>query len=289
MELKNFPKIFIIILNYNGKDCVRKALASVFCISYPNFEVVVVDNASQDGSCEMVKQGFPKIALIKNTENIGFAAGNNLGIKYSLERGAKYILLLNNDTLAEKDFLSPLITLMEENEKVGLASPLILEKDSSDLWFSGGKIDWLRMKTLHEKNNKQENYLGSDFISGCSMLIRATVFKKIGLLDENFFLYWEDADFSVRAKKAGYQLAICPESHIRHFEMSTSGNPQKNYWLVLSGLLFFKKNSPFWLKPWFFFFVIARKIKNWLDVNWKRKAEAKLIQKAYRDFKRYTS
>ena len=107
--MKNYPKVFVVVLNYNGGHFIKKCLASVFKNDYPDFEVVVVDNGSKDGSLEMAKSNFSKAVFIKNEENLGFATGNNIGIRYSLERMADYVCLLNNDTEVEKDFIEKLI------------------------------------------------------------------------------------------------------------------------------------------------------------------------------------
>ncbi|MDO9231223.1 MAG: glycosyltransferase family 2 protein [bacterium] len=280
------PKIFIIILNYNGQEVLKKTLSSVFQVDYPNFEIVLVDNNSKDGSFEEARRIFPKIACIKNSENLGFSAGNNIGIEYALERGADYVLLLNYDAVVKKDFLWPLIDLMDKNKKVGIASPVILKNETSNVWFSGGKIKWLKMKTEHQENNLKENYFHSDYITGCSMIIKKEVFRKIGLLDEDYFLYWEDADFSIRAKRAGYKLAVCAGSHVWHLEKSQEKKANKIYWLVLSGLIFFRKNSPMYLRPWLFVYVLLRKIKNRKDVKRQKTPINESVQKAYRDFKK---
>ncbi|MCX6761692.1 MAG: glycosyltransferase family 2 protein [Candidatus Moranbacteria bacterium] len=279
-----YPKVSIVVLNYNGKDCLRGSLASLFCLGYPNFEVVAVDNNSIDGSLESARQSFSRATFIKNEHNLGFSAGNNVGIKYSLERMAEYVLLLNNDTVVKKDFLSRLIESAESDKTVGILSPLIFARDGRAVWFSGGKIDWLRMKTEHKKELIESNFTRSDFISGCAMLVRAEVFTKIGLLDEDFFLYWEDADFSVRAKKAGFGLLVVAGAQITHLEKSEEVRKNKVYWLVLSGLLFFRKNVPNCLKLWIPAYTFLRRVKNWNDVR-KNKTEINLaVQKAYRDF-----
>lgn len=279
-----FPKVNIIVLNYNGRDCIKKCLASLFCSPYPNFEVVVVDNNSTDGSLELAKQNFSRATFIKNEQNLGFSAGNNVGIKYSLEKMAEYVLLLNNDTEVEKNCLNQLVKCALANKEVGILSPLIFASEGKEVWFSGGKIDWLRMKTAHNRELLGSDFSDSDFISGCAMLVRAEVFAKIGLLDEDFFLYWEDADFSVRAKKAGFSLLISANAHVRHFEKSEETKKNKVYWLVLSGLLFFEKNASRWQKFWIFAYVLLRRVKNWNDVR-KNKTEINLaVQKAYGDF-----
>jgi len=283
--MKSFPKVFIIILNYNGKDVIKKCLSSVFKIDYPNFEVIFVDNNSVDGSLEIAKSNFSKAIFIKNGENLGFSAGNNVGIRYALERIAEYILILNNDTEVERDFLGKLIAVAEKDKKIGLLSPVIFDGHSRQIWFSGGKIKWSRMKTLHLKKVKTEDYYKSDFVTGCAMLASAKVFKEIGLFDEDYFLYWEDADFSFRTKKAGFRNIVVSSSWVYHYEVSEKNKQSKVYWLVISGLIFFKKNTAFWLKPWLSIYVIARKLKNWQDVQFKKSELAPIVQKAYKDFK----
>lgn len=279
--MKNFPKINIVVLNYNGKDCIESCLKSLFCLNYPRFEVVVVDNNSTDGSLEMARRKFPKVTYIKNEENLGFSAGNNIGIKYSLEKMADFVLILNNDTEVEVNLLNKLVERMQSDSRVGIACPVILSSNSDKVWFSGGKIDWLRMKATHVAGSL-------DFVSGCSMLVRSGVFKKIGLFDEDFFLYWEDVDFSVRARKAGFINSIVHSCFVRHFEKSENNRKNKTYWLVLSGLIFFKKNASNWTKLWLWFYLTLRKAKNRYDLYKNKKDEiALIVQKAYQDFNKF--
>lgn len=283
--MENFPKVFIIVLNYNGKDCLKKTLNSVFQINYPNFEVVLVDNNSTDGSLEMARSVFPKMNFIKNSQNVGFSAGNNVGIGYALERRADFVLLLNYDVQVRSDFLLHLMETMESDKKNGIGSPIIFKDGTNNIWFSGGKIKWLQMKAIHETKNQEKDYYGSNYISGCAMIIRKEVFKKIGMLDENFFLYWEDADFSVRAKKAGFRLVVSVKSKIYHAEKSQENKDKKIYWLVISGLIFFKKNTPLFLRPWNIFYLAIRKIKNKRDIKFRKNSTNESVRKAYADFK----
>lgn len=283
--MKKYPKVFIIVLNYNGGDFLKRNISSLFRLNYLDFSVVLVDNNSSDNSLESVRRSFSKITIIKNSENLGFSAGNNIGIEYALEHGADYVWLLNNDTEVLENSLAELISLMEKNKNVGIASPVITEKDGSRIWFAGGKINWLRMKTSHRNKKIKADCLNSGYISGCAMLVSAEVFKKIGLLDEDYFLYWEDADLSVRAREAGYRLAVSAKSRIRHFERSEEKKDKKVYWMVISGLIFFKKNTPFFLRPWIFFYIGLRKIKNKLKLMFNQDNIAKAVRKAYQDFK----
>lgn len=282
--MNNYSKIFIIVLNYNGKDVVKNCLTSVFKNDYPGFEVVVIDNNSTDGSFEFAKAGFSKAHFIKNEENLGYAAGNNVGIRFALERMADFVLLLNNDTEVEKDFLTRLADAAERDEKIGLVSPVIFNGHTRQVWFSGGKISWLTMKTAHSQAVLTEDYCETGFITGCAMLVRAAVFKEIGLLDEDFFLYWEDADFSVRARRAGFKNVVVSGSWAYHLEKSEGNLKQKTYWLVISGLIFFQKNTPLLLRPWIKFYTMLRKLKNKIDLKLKRNDLAETVEKAYKDY-----
>lgn len=284
MNTKKTPKIFIIVLNYNGKDVIKNCLTSVFKNDYPSFEVVVVDNNSTDGSFEFAKAGFSKAHFIKNEENLGYAAGNNVGIRFALERMADFVLLLNNDTEVEKDFLIRLAEAAEKDEKIGIASPVIFNGHTRQVWFSGGKVRWLHMKAVNEQNASVAESYTTGFITGCAMLVRAAVFKEIGLLDEDFFLYLEDVDFSLRASRTGFKNIVVSGAWVYHFEKSEQEKKNKTYWLVVSGLVFFQKNTPLLLKPWIKFYVMLRKIKNKIDLKFKRNELAETVQKAYKDY-----
>lgn len=283
--MENYPKVFVVILNYNGKAVLKRCLLSVFKNDYPNFEIVLVDNNSTDGSLEAVKADFSKAHFIKNEENLGFSAGNNVGIRFALERMADYVLLLNNDVEVEKDFLSCLLSIAQKTPKIGILSPLIFEGSTRQIWFSGGTISWWRMKSFHETTAKTADFYESPFVTGCAMLVKKEVFKEIGLLDEDYFLYWEDADFSLRAGNAGFKKVVVTSSRVCHFEKSEKHKENKTYWLVISGLIFFRKNSPAYLKPWLFFYLNLRKIKNYADTLIGKNKLAPAVRRAYKDFK----
>jgi GT2 family glycosyltransferase len=278
-------KVFVIILNFNGKDSLSDCLRAVFQSDYPNFETIIIDNDSQDGSFEQAKLNFSKASFIKNAKNVGFSKGNNVGIRYALEKFADYVFILNNDAIIQKSTLSELITTAEKYPGAGIISPLILNADNKTIWFAGGIIDWLTMKTLHITSIFSDKPYFSQYISGCAMLIKKEVFKKIGLFDERFFLYYEDADFSLRTKKAGFNLIINPLIKIKHFEQSTK-TTSKNYWLVLSGLLFFKTHATLLYKFWYMFYVPVRKAKNFYKKLFLNSSEVQNVSKAYSDFKK---
>jgi hypothetical protein len=282
--MEKIPKVFIVVLNYNGGELIENCLKSLQEVEYSNLHILVVDNNSSDDSVVMIEEKFPKLKIIKNKKNSGFAEGNNVGIKFALKNEADYVLLLNQDTEVEPNFLSELIKEGEKDPKLGLLSPLIFWKKTEKVWFSGGKISWWNMKTFHKFDLIEGDDLETSFLTGCSLLIKKAVLEKIGLLDDDFFLYWEDVDYSVRAKKAGFKIQVVSKSIIYHFEASSELNKNKVYWLVLSGLIFFKKNTPGILKPWIWFFVQLRRIKNWVDRKNKKSNFAESVFKAYKDF-----
>jgi GT2 family glycosyltransferase len=275
-----YPKVFIIVLNYNGKDILKNTLESVYKLDYPNYEVVVVDNDSRDNSFSEARLSFGKFNFIKNSQNIGFAAGNNVAIKWALEKMADYVFLLNNDALIEKDALSILVAEAQKSSEVGILSPIIYAGDSGKIWFSGGKINWFKMRAEHVDDIRETQY-----ITGCAMLIKKEVFKKIGLLDENFFLYYEDADFSFRAMQNNFKLKVVSGAKVYHFEKS-SESLNKIYYLVRSGILFFRKNSSFLVRVYIEVYLFLRKIKNRHDIKKNiNKEKALLVKKAYQEFK----
>jgi len=281
-----YPKVFIIILNYNGKGVLCACLSSIFKSDYPKFEVVVVDNGCEDESFEEARQQFSDAHFIKNPENFGFAKGNNVGIRFALEKNADFILVLNNDTLIEKTTISSLVKSAKNNPSYGIGSPLIFDIDNK-VWFAGGAIDWLRMKTAHTSQARYDKPYKTECVSGCAMFVKKEVFKKIGLFDEHYFLYYEDSDFSMRAKNAGFDLLMIPSARIRHMEQSNQKNASKIYWLVLSGLIFFNAHSSLLGKFWItFIYLPLRKIKNFYDLCFKKSKDASDVRRAYRDFKK---
>jgi hypothetical protein len=281
------PLVYIIVLNYNGKELLRDCLGSLLKVDYPNFKILVTDNGSTDGSLEMIQKEFacPEVLVWENGANLGFAAGNNAGIKQALAQGADYVLLLNNDTLVEPDFLTELIKVGEKSSVAGILCPLILEGDRESVWFSGGWVDWWRMKSHHRRDQLKGGPRRSEIITGCAMLIKDRVVEQVGFLDEDYFLYWEDSDFSLRARRKNWKLLVVPKSKIYHLEVSETVNKNKLYWLVLSGWIFFKKNTPWYFRPWVGFYSALRRTKNWWDRKKGGGELAEAVNKAYQDFK----
>lgn len=282
--------IFAVVLNFNGIGVVEKCLHSLFASEGVRLQVVVVDNASKDASMQRVNTLFPKAHGIFNTSNRGFSGGVNVGIRYALEHGADFVFLLNNDAFVDRDTLSVLLRYAEQRP-MAVFSPLIFSSDKKDaVWFCGGTIHWWNMRAQHttcEKISSETLPFLSEYLTGCALFIPKRAFYDVGLFDEEYFLYYEDADWSVRAKHAGYDLWVIPAAHAIHLERSNRETLKKLYFLVFSGILFFQKNSQGWKRVWISLFFLARRCKNRVDLWFGRKDQkiVRCVFNAYRDVK----
>lgn len=279
------PLVGIIVLNFNGQDCLLACLQSLKELTYPNKKVFVVDNGSGDDSMAAAQEQFPENTYIFNTANMGFAAGMNVGLRAARSLGAEWLWVFNNDAVAEHSALDILMKEALGHERAGLLSPTIMDPIAGTLWFGKGRIDFLRMRAVHElplEKEQQQTVYQSEFLTGCALLIRGTLLDTIGYFDERFFLYYEDADLSVRARAAAFQCVVVPRAVVRHAEQSRE-NPRKLYHLVLSGLLFFEKHGHGWYKPYFLAYGTIRRIKNMVDGVLGRK-NASIVRQAYNTF-----
>lgn len=243
------PIVYTVILTWNHKDVTAECLYSVLSIDYPKHMVIVVDNASQDGTAEFVRRTFPEITVIENERNLGYAAGCNVGIRYALEQGAEYIFLLNNDTLVRSDLIDVLVSWAEAHPDDGILTPLIRYADEPKrVWFAGSRRSWLTLDSKDFGPGRPE-YVSTeqsrevDYALGCAMFIRSQVLQRVGLFDESFFMYYEDMDLSLRAQSAGYKLRYVPTAAVWHrVEVSTSNaSPLRYYYKSRGGVRFFRK------------------------------------------------
>jgi GT2 family glycosyltransferase len=279
------PKVAIIVLNWNGRDCLHDCLISLSNLHYDRKDIIVVDNASTDGSYEEAKRSFPNYHFMTTGTNLGFAGGMNAGIRAALERGADWCWLFNNDATAHPDSLNILIHHSFALPQAGLLSPIIFDPQHESLWFGKAIIRFFRMRTEHVMPKDAElglAHYSSPILTGCALLIRKEVFARIGFLDETFFLYYEDADFSLRASQAGFGLSIVPQAIVQHKESSQS-NPEKIYHLVRSGLIFFDRHTPWYIRPYLCIYATIRRTKNLIDRLLGRE-EAFRVGQAYADY-----
>lgn len=212
------PKISIIIVNLNGKSFLEKCLSSIKKEIYPNKEVVLVDNASTDGSIEYSKKIFPDIKVVKNKSNLGFALANNLGLKVS---SGKYIFLLNNDTVVPKNVFDPLVYYLEKHPDIYAIQPRVKLIDKPDYLDSVGSFYTNSGFLYHLGFGKRDNkYLRKEIelfsAKGCALMIKKSILGKSGLFDEDFFAYFEETDFCWRLWLMGGKVIYFPFVYILH-------------------------------------------------------------------------
>ncbi len=256
-------KVAIVILNYKLKKETLECLESVRSSNYQDLHIIVIDNHSEDGLSSEIKK-FPEVTFIENKENLGYSGGNNVGIKIALKEGMDYVFILNPDASLDKDCVLNLIEVATR-ENAGIVGPKIYFADKKTIWYAGGIFDKDNVSGSHrgvdEKDHGQyEKTEQTDFVSGAAILIDKVVFKKIGFFDERFFLYYEDADFCFRAKKAGLKILYSPKGKVFHKNASSTGlgSPLQDYYITRSRLLFAFKHLSFRTK----FALLREVVKN---------------------------
>lgn len=258
----NEPSVFIILVNWNGKSVTLECLNSLAAVTYSNVKVVVVDNASTDGSAAEFKKRHPQVVILEQNENLRFAGGNNAGMKYAIDDGADLICLLNNDTTVDKDFLTHLVSRLQSDGKIGMVAPKVYYFDDPNrIWFAGGEISmWtgtMKHTGIRELDRGQHDAAREiDYASGCCILTKREVVEQIGMLDESYFMYGEDADWCMRARRAGYSICFEPKAKVWHKLSVASGGHLSLFKMknkFISNFRFFFRYSTFAHKlvfPW---------------------------------------
>jgi len=204
------PKVSIIIVNYNGKELLQKCLDSLLKVNYDNFEIILVDNNSTDGSVEFITKNYPSLIIIKLDSNKGFAEPNNVAAKISK---GKYLLFLNNDTVVTPNFISEMVKVMETDKKIAICQSLLLKPDGS-VDSSGDFIDHLGV--VYNSKTKIDEIREVSSARGASMLVRSDIFEKLDGFDQKFFVTFEDVDLCWRSWILGYRVLIIPTSIVYH-------------------------------------------------------------------------
>ena len=214
-----YPKVSIIILNWNGLDDTIECLESLKKITYPNYDVIVVDNASSGNDVAVLRERFGDYAhIIQNDENYGFARGNNVGIRYAMEKGSNYVMLLNNDTTVAPTLLDQLVGVAETDQRVGILGPNIYDYYQPDktLTLGPATVDWWRNTAKSIPSHGCGQVIMTEYIIGAAMLISRKTIETIGPLPEEYFLGVEDMDYCVHASRAGIGIAIVTKAIIWH-------------------------------------------------------------------------
>lgn len=293
--VSNKDSVYIILVNYNGCDDTIECINSILKCNYENYEVCVVDNGSTDESANNLRIRYTDsqepVHLILSNENLGFSGGNNLGITYALERGAEYILLLNNDTIVTSNFLEELVDSSKRyGDKIAVGAKIYYESSHNNangciIWYAGGKFNFKTGRSKHygideidrgQLDKEQE----VSFITGCCILLHKDIIKKIGLMPEDYFLYCEDLAYSIEVQRAGFKLIYNPNAVIYHKVSSSTGRNSKIsvYYSVRNKLYIIRKytNTPLLANMVFLFENIKRIICGTYDV--------KSVYSGYKDY-----
>lgn len=247
------PRVAIILLNWNGHQDTLACLESLRRLDYPNAAVFVVDNASTDGSEAILRAAAtPDVTILQSGANLGFAGGNNLGIRAALDHGADYVWLLNNDTMVDPGALSALVRRAEADPRLGLiGSRIFYLAPPQHLWFAGGAIYPRTGMAIHEPYDvpdapEYDQPRPTDFLTGCSILARRQTVEQVGGLPEQYFLYYEDVDWCCLARQAGWGIFYEPASVVYHKVSASIGSatPKQLFYATRARIMFVKRHLP---------------------------------------------
>ena len=240
-------KIAVILVNYNGVSDTIECIQSLYNSSI-FVQIVVVDNASKNNELSLITKKFPAVKTIQLEANIGFAGGNNVGIKWALENGYEYISLLNNDTIIDKDLFKNLLECADE--KTVAAPYMYYHSHPNELWYGGGYINrWTGNAKHIFKKSIDNSIFECSFVTGCCFIAHRLIWKSIGLLDESYFMYHEDTDFCIRLKKHNCKIKINPTAKIWH-KVGQSGGGENSAFSIYYNT----RNRLICIKKYKFFF-----------------------------------
>jgi GT2 family glycosyltransferase len=245
------PRVWIVPVNFNGLEDTRKCLDSLGKLTVPT-AVVLVDNASKDDPTAILSAEFPNVHVLRNETNGGWSGGNNTGIRFALDRGADFILLLNNDTTVHPRLIERLLAAMHANPAFGIIGPVIRFMDEPDTVMTDGTaFNRPGQPLFFERQPVPEREAAvdeTDIVNGCAMFVRSEVFRRIGLIDDRFFLIHEESDFCLRAREAGFKCGVLAEALVWHKGSTTfkrSGKGWQRYYDTRNlGLLLSKHRGP---------------------------------------------
>ena len=244
------PKVSIIIVTWNGKEDCISCLNSLRNLVPTRPSIIVVDNGSTDGTAGAVTERFPEVAVITTPVNLGFAGGNNLGIERALAGGADYICLLNNDTVVDPNFMEELIRAAAEYPRAAILGSRILYATRPDrIWSEGIAVNRISGRIYTTYNNRKDSEISGDItevdaVSGAAMLLKSEMLQEVGLLDEDYYLCFEDVDLCLRAGRMGYKIVTVPSSRVRHKVSGSMGGEYSEatvYYATRNHLLIGKK------------------------------------------------
>jgi GT2 family glycosyltransferase len=271
------PGVAVIIVNWNGCADTLDCLASLAELDYGNLHVIVVDNASSDDSVAAIRASFPDVTVLESLRNLGFAGGNNLGIRKAVTWNVTYVWLLNNDTVVRRDALRLMIEAAEAHPThTFVGSWIMFAQEPDKLWFGGGRYDWRTGAVGHDGYGERPATIATDepvittsWITGCSLLVRVSALGELGLLDEDLFLYGEELDWQLRLNPKRPSALLVQQPLILHKIGMSTGSTESYL-----GALFMSRNflklafrhggiaAPIWYMAWLAYYVVIPSLKD---------------------------
>jgi GT2 family glycosyltransferase len=254
------PLVVTVILNTNRRDDTLAVLDSISRSDYPNHRVIVLDNASSDGTEQAIRASFPAASILLLERNLGYAGNNNLGIEAALKQGADWVFVLNEDTLLAPDCISSLVEAGSKQNRIGIVGPMVYHNDEPDIIQSAGGQLSDTWRAWHRGQNEPDRgqfptVQQVDWISGCAIMVRRAVIEQLGALDSRFFYYWEETEWCLRASRHGWTILHVPQAKLWHKGVQRDYRPgpsvtyysTRNHFLLLA-----KHHAPLraWLAAW---------------------------------------
>lgn len=264
------PHVVTVILNTNRRADTLACLASLQQNTYPRHTVIVLDNASSDGSVDAIRASFPSVQIVSLTENRGYAGNNNVGLHAALEQRADWVFVLNEDTILDPDCLTHLVEAGENDARIGVVGPMVYHHDEPTVIQSaGGELSrWWEARHAGQNEEDRGQFARPrevDWVSGCAIMVRRAVVEQAGMLDERFFYYWEETEWCLRARKAGWRILHAPGARLWHkgVQRNYRPGPSVTYYNTRNRfLLLAKHRAPLFV--WFYaWWQTARTLVSW--------------------------
>jgi GT2 family glycosyltransferase len=252
VDMARSQSVYAIVANWGGGYANVECIQSLLDQGLPQQAVVFVDNASEDGSADLVERTYPDVPLIRNSQNLGYGHANNQGVELALKDGAEFIFLVNNDIVLPQGTLDVLLAKLNDDESLGVVGPRVLVRDRPEMvWAAGGFLTYRENLTtllghFEPDGERWKHTFPVDFIPGCSLLTRREVFDQVGFLDGEFFAYHEDVDFCLRVASAGWGVSCVGEAASLHAAHAATGggyNPRRKYMMGVNAIWFLRRHG----------------------------------------------
>lgn len=264
------PRLFVIVLSNNRRDDTLTCIESLHQSDYENMKILLLDNLSKDDLVEVIAQKYSDVEIIRLKENLGYAGNNNVGIQAALEQGAEWLFVLNDDTTLDPACLSMLIKVGERDAKIGILGPMVYHFDEPQVIQSaGGSLGKYWLSTHLGKDEMDRGQFQTahevEWISGCAILVRRALIEQVGTLDPNFFLYWEETEWCIRARKAGWHIFHVPQAKLWHkgVQRNYQPKPYVTYYVTRNRLFTLAKHKAPWTARLIAFIYIFRTLLSW--------------------------